>query len=58
MPVGELVTDPEPVPANVTVIVTSGTKFAVAERLELTVTVQVPIPAHPPPLQPVNTDPA
>ena len=57
MPAGELVTDPVPVPAKVTDRVNSCMKVAVTEVFAFSVTVHVPVPAHAPPLQPVNTDP-
>ena len=60
MPAGELVTVPVPVPAALTVSAkVCGLKVAVTDVAELTVTVQVPLlPEHPPPLHPVNVDPA
>ena len=57
MPAGELLTDPEPVPASVTVIGNVAVlKFALTDAAPDIVTVQVPVPEHPPPVQPVNTD--
>ena len=59
MPAGELVTDPDPVPARVTVTGKgAGTKLAVTEVAAVMVTVQVPVPEQPPPLQPPNTEAA
>src|SRR5215470_149741 len=58
MPVGELVTVPLPVPAFVTVSANDCcTKFAVTVVAAFSVTTQVPVPVHPPPLQPVNVEP-
>jgi len=57
IPAGELETDPVPVPAKVVVSVNSGTKVAVTDVFAFIVTVHVPVPAHAPPLHPVNTDP-
>lgn len=56
MPAGELVTEPEPVPAKETVNVTEGTNVAVTVTFEFIATVHVPVPVHAPPLQPVNTE--
>jgi hypothetical protein len=56
MPAGELVT--VPLPESVTERVNRGTKDAVTEVFAFRATTQVPVPAHAPPLQPVNTDPA
>lgn len=59
IPTGELVTDPDPVPARVTLTGNwAGMKFALTDCAELMVTVQVPTPEQPPPLQPANTDAA
>ena len=59
MPAGELVTEPEPVPASVTLTANcAGTKFAVTDWAALIVTVQVPAPVQPAPLQPANTEAA
>jgi hypothetical protein len=55
MPAGELVTVPVPAPALVTVSANEACrKVAVTEVAALSVTVQVPEPEQPPPLQPVN----
>src|SRR5262245_57374170 len=59
MPAGALVTVPLPAPAFVTVSAKDDCmKVAVTEVAALIVTVQVPVPEHPPPLQPVNVEPA
>jgi hypothetical protein len=59
MPAGELVTAPEPFPDFVTVSVKDDCmKVAVTEVAAFIVTVQEPVPVQPPPLQPVNVDPA
>ena len=58
MPAGVLVTEPEPVPAFVTVSVCVAVKVAVTDWSALIVTMQVPVPEQPPPLQPVNAEPA
>jgi hypothetical protein len=61
MPAGALVTVPLPVPDFVTVSakeVVGNVNVAVTEVAALIVTVHVPVPAQPPPLQPVNVDPA
>jgi 3D (Asp-Asp-Asp) domain-containing protein len=53
------VTVPEPVPALVTVRAKVCTpKVAVMPCAELIVTVHVPVPLHPAPLQPVKAEPA
>ena len=58
IPVGALVTVPLPLPDLVTESAKDGrVKVAVTEVAALTVTVQVPAPAHPPPLQPANVEP-
>lgn len=61
MPAGELLTVPVPVPALLTVSVcvaeTELENVAVADRLLLTGTVQVPVPEQAP-LQPAKVDPA
>ena len=55
---GVLVAEPLPVPAFVTVSV-CGQRERRGDRLAaLIVTVQVPVPEQPPPLQPVNVEPA
>jgi hypothetical protein len=62
MPAGLLLTVPLPVPFFVTLSVKFcadpllGLKVAVTVMLELSVTVQLPVPEHPPPLQPENTE--
>src|SRR5439155_649690 len=59
IPTGALVTVPLPVPALLTVSATVGrAKVAVTVVAALRVTVQVPVPEHPPPLQPVKVEPA
>jgi hypothetical protein len=59
IPAGVLVTVPVPLPDSVTVnvslLATDAAKVAVAERLPLTVTVQVPVPLHAPD-HPVNVE--
>lgn len=60
IPVGLLVTVPAPVPAFVTVstkVVTAGLNVAVTDSAALIVTVHVPVPVHPAPLQPPNVEP-
>src|SRR5436190_736268 len=59
IPTGALVTVPLPVPALLTVSAKVGrAKVAVTVVAALRVTVQVPVPEHPPPLQPVKVEPA
>src|SRR5213076_2587955 len=59
IPPGELVTVPLPVPALLTVIAKLGRlNVAVTVVAALKVTVQVPVPEQPPPLQPVKIEPA
>jgi len=59
MPAGTLVTVPLPAPALDTVSAKDDCmKVAVTEVAALIVTVQVPVPVHPAPLQPVNVEPA
>jgi len=59
MPAGELLTVPEPAPDLVTESVKVGrANVAVTVVEALRVTVQVPVPEQPPPLQPVNVEPA
>src|SRR5205823_13880690 len=59
IPAGELVTVPLPVPALLTVSAKLGRlKVAVTVVAAMTVTVQAPVPEHPPPLQPVKVEPA
>ena len=59
IPTGELVTVPLPVPALLTVSAKVGRlKVAVTVVAAETVTVQAPVPEHPPPLQPVKVEPA
>src|SRR2546426_4417964 len=58
IPAGPLVTSPAAEPREVTVNVTeTGANVAVTVVAALTVTVQAPVPLHPPPLHPANTDP-
>src|SRR5205823_14797810 len=57
IPAGELVTVPLPVPALLTVRATVGrAKVAVTVVAAPRVTVQVPVPEHPPPLQPLKVE--
>src|SRR2546426_10882393 len=59
MPDGLLVTVPVPVPALERVSAKVGRlKVAVTVVAAETVTVQVPVPEHPPPLQPLKVEPA
>jgi hypothetical protein len=59
IPAGLLVTVPVPAPALLTVNVKVWTaKVAVTVVAALSVTVHVPVPEQPPPLQPVNVEPA
>jgi len=59
MPAGALVTVPVPFPDLLTVSAKDGSaKVAVTDVAALTMTEQVPVPAQPPPLQPVKIDPA
>ena len=59
IPAGELLTVPLPVPALLTVSAKLGRlKVAVTVVAAETVTVQAPVPVHPPPLQPVKVEPA
>jgi len=57
IPAGELVTVPEPLPDFATVSVGNGTKVAVTVVSEVSATVHVPVPEHPPPDQPAKTEP-
>jgi hypothetical protein len=58
MPAGELLTDPDPVPARVTLTgKAAGMKSALTDCAEFMVTEQAPVPGHAP-LQPLNTEPA
>jgi hypothetical protein len=58
MPEGLLVTVPDPVPDFVTVkLYAVMAKDAATAVALVIVTVQVPVPEHPPPDQPVNVDP-
>src|SRR5213592_1313520 len=59
MPGGVLVTVPLPAPALLTVSAKLGTpNVAVTVVAAFNVTVHVPVPEQPPPLQPLNVDPA
>src|SRR5215831_3319694 len=59
IPAGALVTVPDPVPALLSVSVKGcSVKVAVTDCAALMVVVQVPVPVHPPPLQPENVEPA
>ena len=59
IPAGALVTVPDPAPARLTVSAKDcRLKLAVTDVATLIVTVQVPVPEQPPPLQPVNVEPA
>src|SRR3989442_11806642 len=57
IPAGALVTVPVPVLLTVSVKVCTA-KVAVTVVAALSVTVHVPVPEQPPPLQPLNVDPA
>src|SRR5213596_1955879 len=58
IPAGELVTVPLPLPALLTVSAKLGRlKVAVTVVAAETVTTQVPVPEHPPPLQPLKVEP-
>src|SRR5688500_2685485 len=57
MTLGELVTVPPPPPVRLTVRLNGLMKVAVTLMAPLTVTMQVPIPGHAPPLQPENAEP-
>jgi hypothetical protein len=58
MPAGELLTLPPPVPALLTVRpVDDALNVAVTVVVAVTFSVQVPVPAHPPPLQPAKVEP-
>jgi hypothetical protein len=57
IPVGALVTVPEPLPDLVTLSANVGSENpAVTDVAALTVTVQVPVPLQPPPFQPVKVE--
>ena len=56
-PEGLLVTVPLPVPPLDTLRVKNAVKLAVTVVSAVIVTVQLPVPLHPPPLQPVNVEP-
>ena len=60
MPAGLLVTVPLPAPVLLTVrlYIAPNVKLAETEVAAVTVTVQVPVPEHPLPLQPVKLEPA
>ena len=57
MPAGVLLTVPAPVPGLETVSAKVGVNVAVTAVAAVSVTAQVPVPAHAPPLQPAKTDP-
>jgi hypothetical protein len=57
IPAGLLVTVPLPLPVFVTVRVYNCVKLALTACAALIVTTQVPVPLHPAPLHPENTDP-
>ena len=57
MPVGELVTLPEPLTLTFRANVI-GTNVAVVVSAVVILTAQLPVPAHPPPFQPPNRKPA
>jgi hypothetical protein len=57
IPAGELVTVPVPAPAFATVSVRTRTNVAVTVVSAFRVTMQVPVPEHPPPDQPANAEP-
>ena len=58
MPLGELVTVPDPVPALVTVrVFVLAVKVAVTDLAALMVTTQVAVPEQPSPVQPVKVEP-
>jgi hypothetical protein len=57
MPAGALLTEPLLVPASVTLTgKAAGIKLALTDCTELIVTVQVPVPEQPAPLQPANRE--
>src|SRR6266496_3126160 len=59
IPEGALLTEPEPVPARVTLIgKDAGIKLALTDCAALIVTEQVPVPLQPAPLQPAKTEAA
>ena len=59
IPAGTLVTVPLPAPALLTVsVVVARANVAVTVVAAVIVTVHVPVPPHPPPLQPVKIEPA
>ncbi len=58
MPAGLLLTVPAPAPCGTTVSENCGLKVAVTLLLLFKVTLQAPVPEHPAPLQPANTEPA
>jgi len=57
IPAGLLVTVPLPLPALVTLRVYNCVKLAFTACAAFIVTKQLPVPLHPAPLQPLNTDP-
>ena len=52
-----MLTMPLPVPAKPTLRVAEALNIAVTDCTALTLTVHAPVPAQPPPLQPVNVEP-
>jgi len=61
IPVGVLITVPAPVPASLTVsakLFVVLLNVAVTAVAAVTVTTQVPVPEHPPPVQPANVEPS
>ena len=57
MPAGALTTVPVPVPTFPISSLYPAVKAAVTDMAEFTVTVHVPVPPQPPPLQPLNVEP-
>jgi len=57
MPAGLLVTVPAPAAALETVSMRAGVKVAVTVVAAESVTVQAPVPEHPPPVQPLKVEP-
>ena len=56
MPTGVLVTVPLPLPLGFTVKPNNVVKVAVTDSAWVNVTKQLPVPLHPPPLQPMKID--